>query len=69
MSANKTNRTRKAGSPAFPKQKPRLKLLKPNSECSTTKLIIELPQEVKEMLREQKRRRVGMNDDDAPEAT
>lgn len=68
MSANKKDSSRKAGAPAFPKRKPGLKLLKPNSECSTTDLIIKLPQEVKEMLWEQKRRREVVTDDDPPEA-
>lgn len=68
MSANKTAKSRKAGQPAFPQRKPGLKLLKPTSERSTTNLFIDLPQEVSEMLREQKRRRVAATDDDTPEA-
>jgi hypothetical protein len=65
VSANKIAGPRRAGSPVFPRQKPRL--LKPNSECSTTDLIIELPQKVEEMLRGQKRQSEASTDTDAPE--
>jgi hypothetical protein len=68
MSANKPARPKKAGSPVFPRQKPKLRLLNPKSECSTTDLIIELPQNVLEMLRGQKRPDEAVTDSDAPEA-
>lgn len=68
MSTNKPAKPRRAGSSAFPKQKPQLRLLKPDQECATTDIITELSQEVKVMLGEQKRRRVVVQDDDAPDA-
>jgi len=73
MSINKSHRTRKAGEPAYSKQKPALQLLKPSSECSTTRLIPELSQELKATLDDMKRRYcVGRErtaaGDDAPDA-
>jgi hypothetical protein len=57
MSAKKTAEPRRAGQPFHRKPGPRLRLLKPRSECSTTGLILDSPEEVKELLRGQKRRR------------
>jgi len=73
MSTNKSPRTRKAGEPAYPKQKPALRLLKPKSECSTTSRITELSEEVKATLDDMNRRyRVQRTrievEDDAPDA-
>jgi hypothetical protein len=59
---------RKAGEPAYPKRKPTLQLLKPSSECSTTSIITELSQEVKEMLQSMNRKRQAQTDDDTPDA-
>jgi hypothetical protein len=56
MSTNKSPKTRKAGEPAYPKQKPALRLLKPKSECSTTSRITELSEEVKATLDDMNRR-------------
>jgi hypothetical protein len=73
MSADKSPRTRKAGEPAYPKQKPALRLLKPKSDCSTTSRITELSEEVKATLDDMNRRyrvqrtRVETGDD-APDA-
>ena len=68
MSTNKSLRMRKAGEPAYPKRKPALRLLKPSSECSTTSIITELSQEVKEMLQGMRRKRQAQADDDTPDA-
>lgn len=68
MSTNKTPKPRRAGEPVCQQPKPKLRLLKPQSECSTTDLIAELSHEVKVMLRGQKRRREARADDDSPEA-
>jgi len=65
---DKTLKRRKAGAPVRPKPGPRLKLLKPQSECSTAGLINELSEEVKALLRRQKHRRQGVVDEDPPEA-
>jgi hypothetical protein len=68
VSTNKKPKPRKAGQPVHPEPKSRLKLLKPQSECSTTGLVAELSEEVKAMLRGQKRRRDVGADEDSPEA-
>lgn len=72
MSA-KAPRRRKAGEPAYPSQKPALQLLKPSSECSTTRLISELSHEVKATIDDMRRRsRVARErieaGDDTPDA-
>jgi hypothetical protein len=69
MSANKIAGPRRFGSPIFPRQKPMLRLLKPNSECSTIDLIIELPQKMEQRLRGQKRQSGASTETDAPETT
>jgi hypothetical protein len=68
VSTNKTTKTRKTGEPVRQRPKTKLRLLKPQSECSTTDLITELSREVKVMLRGQQRRRKVRADDDPPEA-
>jgi hypothetical protein len=59
VSTKKTAKPRKAGEPADLRPEPRLRLLKPQSECSTTGLVTELSGEVRKLLRGQKRRRKG----------
>ena len=68
MSNNKSPKLRKAGEPVYPKPRPALKLLKPDSECSTLNHSINFPDEVKEMLNGQKRKRIVEFDDDTPDA-
>lgn len=68
MSINKTAQSGKASEPVRQRPKTGLRLLKPQSECSTTDLISELSQEVKVMLRGQKRRRKGPAGDEPPKA-
>ena len=68
MSADKTARRRKAAAPTRRGPEPRLRLLKPQSECSTTGLLAELSREVEAMLRGQKRRREDPVGEDPPEA-
>ncbi len=68
MSTNKSPKLRKAGEPVYSTQRSALKLLKPDSECSTLDLIIKFPDEVKEMLSGMKRKRTVDMDDDTPDA-
>lgn len=73
MSSTKAPRIRKAGEPAYPKSKPALQLLKPSSECSTTRLIPELSEEVRATLdnirrRYRVRRERAATGDDTPDA-
>jgi hypothetical protein len=73
MSSTKAPRRRKAGEPAYPTQKPPLQLLKPSSECSTTRLIHEQSQEVKAALDDMRRRSRAARcrikpEDDTPDA-
>lgn len=68
MSKDKTARRRKAGAAVSRGSEPRLRLLKPQSECATTGLIAELSREAEAMLRGQKRRRKAAADEDPPEA-
>jgi len=64
-----TNKLREAGRRAFPKDtKPTLRLVRPSSECSTLDLAINMPREVKEMLREMNGKRRAVKDNDAPDA-
>lgn len=69
MSTKKLAKPRKAGEPAYPELRPRLRLLKRRSECLTVGLVTELAEDVKAMLREQKRRRGPTTDDDRPQAS
>ena len=68
MSADKTPERRKAGEPARSKPRPRLRLVKPRSECSTAGFVIDFPEEVRELLRGRKRRRKDRDDDGPQEA-
>jgi hypothetical protein len=68
MSGNKAPRRRKAGEPVYPQPEPALRLIKPDSECSTTSIITELSQEAKEMLQDTHRKRQARSDDDTPDA-
>lgn len=65
---NKSAKLRKAGETVYTKRRSALKLLKPDSECSTPDLIIKFPDEVKEMLSGIKRKRRVEFDDDTPDA-
>jgi hypothetical protein len=64
---DKTVRTRKAGIPVAPAPEPRLRLLRPDSECSTADHALGLSREVKEMLKGLRRKPADTNDD-GPEA-
>ena len=68
MNMKKTTRLTKASEPINQRPRPGLRLLKPQSECSTPGLVAELSEEVKAMLRGQKRRRGVRANDDPPEA-
>jgi hypothetical protein len=57
-----------SGERVYPEPKPGLKLLKPESECSTPELALELPQGVKAVLRKLSRKREDGAGDDEPEA-
>jgi hypothetical protein len=64
-----TNKRREAGRRAFPKDtKPALRLVRPASECSTTDLALNTSREVKELLRDMKRKRRVVTDTGAPDA-
>ena len=66
-----TNKLREAGKRAFPKAedtKPALRLVRPSSECSTPDIKINMPREVKEMLREMNGKRRAVKENDAPDA-
>ncbi len=66
-----TNKLRKAGQRAFPKaedSKPALRLVRPSSECSTPDIKINMPREVKEMLREMNQKRWNVEESDTPDA-
>jgi hypothetical protein len=68
MSANKR---REAGKRAFPKAedpKPALRLVRPSSECSTPVIKINMPREVKKMLREMNQKRRIVEESDTPDA-
>ena len=67
MSKDKKVRTRTAGIPVAPVPEPRLKLLRPNSGCSTADHALGLSEEVKEMLKGL-RRKPASADDDGPDA-
>jgi hypothetical protein len=66
-----TNEPRKAGQRAFPKAedpKPALRLVRPSSECSTPDIKINMPREVKEMLREMNEKHRVVKERDTPDA-
>ena len=66
-----TNKLREAGKRAFPKAedpKPALRLVRPSSECSTPDIKINMPREVKEMLREMNEKHRVVKESDAPDA-
>ena len=69
MSKDKKVRTRTAGTPVAPAPQPRLRLLRPHSECSTADYALGLSQEVKEMLKGMRRKpATTKTKDDGPEA-
>lgn len=68
MKARESAGKRKAGQPANAEQKPKLRLLKPQSESSTPDSASELVQELKAALRKLSRKRKDGADDDSPEA-
>ena len=71
MSRDKNVRTRKADIPLalVPAPEPRLRLLRPDSECSTADNALGLSQEVKEMLKGMRRKpATTKTKDDGPEA-
>ena len=68
MSTHKSAKKRKPGERVYPEPKPRLKLLKPDSECSTPGLALEPSQGVKAILRGLNREREPRAGDDTPEA-
>ncbi len=66
-----TNKLRKAGKRAFPKAedpKPALRLVRPSAESSTPDIKINVPREVKEMLREMNQKHRVVEESDAPDA-
>ncbi len=66
-----TNKLREAGKRAFPKAedpKPALRLVRPSSECSTPDIKINMPRDVKEMLREMNQKHRAMEESDTPDA-
>jgi hypothetical protein len=66
-----TNKLREAGKRAFPKAedpKPALRLVRPSSECSTPDIKINMPRDVKEMLREMNGKRQVVKESDTPDA-
>ncbi len=64
-----TNKLREAGKRAFPKDtKSTLRLVRPQTECSTPDLALNIPREVKEMLREMNRERHVVTERDTPDA-
>ena len=66
-----TNKLREAGKRAFPKAedpKPALRLVRPSSECSTPDIKINVPREVKEMLREMNEKHRVVKESDTPDA-
>jgi hypothetical protein len=66
-----TNKLRKAGKRAFPKAedpKPALRLVRPSAECSTPDININVPRDVKEMLREMNEKHRAVEESDAPDA-
>lgn len=63
-----TNNLRVTGKRAFPKDtKPILRLIRPSSECSTLVLALNMPREVKEMLRDMNQKRRAVKERDAPD--
>ena len=65
------NKLREAGKRAFPKAedpKPALRLIRPQTECSTPDFALNATREVKEMLRDLNRKRNVVKENDAPEA-
>ncbi len=66
-----TNEPRKAGQRAFPKAedpKPALRLVRPSAESSTPDIKINVPRDVKEMLREMNQKHRVVEESDAPDA-
>ena len=66
-----TNEPRKAGHRAFPKAedpKPALRLVRPSAESSTPDIKINVPRDVKEMLREMNQKHRVVEESDAPDA-
>jgi hypothetical protein len=66
-----TNKLRKAGKQAFPKAedpKPALRLVRPSSECSTPDIKINVPRDVKEMLRDMNQKHRIVKESDTPDA-
>jgi hypothetical protein len=71
MEAMSTNKLRKAGKRAFPKAedpKPALRLVRPSAESSTPDIKINVPRDVKEMLRDMNRKRNVVKESDTPDA-
>ena len=68
MKARKSARRRKPGGQVYPEPKPKLKLLKPQSECSTPELAAEMTQAVKAALCRLVGKRRGGDGDSPPKA-
>ena len=68
MTAHKSAKRRKPRKHVYPEPKPGLRLLNPQSECSTPELAVEMSQELLSALRKLGRRRKEGTGDDPPEA-
>lgn len=68
MTEHKSAKKRKPGERVYPEPEPKLKLLKPGSECSTPELASGLSEGVKAILRKLNRKRQSGAGDDTPEA-
>ena len=68
MTAHKSGKKRKPGERVYPEPEPRLRLIKPGSECSTPELASGLAQGVKAVLRKLGREREDGAGDDTPDA-
>ncbi len=68
MTAHKPAKKRKPGERVYPEPEPRLRLLKPDSGCSTPELASELSQGLKAVLRKLSRKREDGAGDDTPDA-
>lgn len=68
MTTHKPAKRRKPGERVYPEPKPKLRLLKPQSECSTPELGSELAEELKAALCRLVRKREHRDGDGPPEA-
>lgn len=68
MTTHKPAKRRKPGERVYPEPKPKLRLLKPQSECSTPELTAEMTQAVKAALCRLVGKRKGGGDGDPPKA-